>query len=78
MPAKRECKEGIDTEPSKSAKPENAGEYLSCTTETQTGLKVTIYIEYHHIYHILSILQLQLSRQKISGNNIFCYISVVF
>ena len=64
MPAKRKCKEGIDTEPSKSAKPENAGEYLSCNTETQTRLKVTIYIEYHHIYHILSLLQLQREEEE--------------
>jgi hypothetical protein len=75
MPAKRKCKEGIATEPPKSAK-------RKCRRISVVHHEDTNEVEGHNLYRVSHLPHIvnynyNFRGKKISGYNIFCYISVV-
>ena len=78
MPAKRKCKKGIAIQTDLNRPNENAVEDLSCNHEDTSEVKGhTSGIEYHIYPHIVNY-NYNFRGKRISGYNIFCYISDAF
>ena len=78
MPAKRKCKKGIAIQTDLNRPNENAVEDLSCNHEDTSEVEGhTSGIEYHIYPHIVNY-NYNFRGKRISGYNIFCYISDAF